>query len=132
VFTQPLIERLQPQAYPPLAINRIDQENSITVGFGPSLSIRTSKDGVELILPRWSAALVLVGAALTFGFDRYEQFLHTRNDLLEYRKLSVEVAQLAEASPRTKRRVNYQVRQVQDALAFPTVRSATVNGIPLR
>jgi hypothetical protein len=127
-----LIDRVDPLGYPPLGVDRVETAQSISLSFGPTFAIRASHTGIDIGLPKWTAAIVLVGSALTYGMDRYEQFLHVSNLRLEHQKLEYEIQQLIPPSPTIRRRVEYQVRQVSDALAYPNIRSSTINGVPLR
>jgi hypothetical protein len=131
-FGTPLVERLNPFGYPPLSIQQIETGSSIKIGFGIGTSLKATADGAEITLPRWTAALVLVGSALVFGLNRYEQFLRIEQLEGENQKIALELNAMTPLPRYTARRVDYQLRQVRDALAYPTIRSTTVNGIPLR
>ena len=72
----------------PLCIEQISTGNSINTKFSfdnkffPSFEIENS-DTLKIILPKWSATLIIAGAILSFGFDKYEQYLDIRIKELE-------------------------------------------------
>jgi len=72
----------------PLCIEQINTGNSINAKFSfdnnffPSFEIENS-DTLKIILPKWSATLIILGAILSYGVDKYEQYLDIRIKELE-------------------------------------------------
>jgi hypothetical protein len=131
---RPLVERLNPSGYPPLAISRVETGNSVKIGFGPAWELKIVDGDLELTVARSraTAALMLVGAALTLGLGGYSEFLNIQKSQLEVEKLRLEIAEMPPLRPDSARSVRHQVKAVRDALAYPTIRSAEINSVPVR
>ncbi len=126
----------------PLCFQSIQTGDSITVRFAPPgrWLPRVSVEGgdVELLLPRWTAVMILTGAALTHGLDGYQQFLNAQKTRLEIQKAQLEIEKLRSelhAMPKPSQnaagRIELHVNEFNYYLAQPNIRSATLNGIPL-
>ena len=46
---------------------------------------------MEILAPRWTAALILVGPTVTFGVSQYQKFLEVQKSRLEIEKLRIEI-----------------------------------------
>jgi len=88
------------QGYPPyeypLCINQIHSGDSIKAefsfskGFFPNIKIEN--DNLKIILPYWSAALILAGQILSYGIDKYDQYLDIEIKQMElHEKVSAEI-----------------------------------------
>jgi hypothetical protein len=133
-FGRPLVERLNPYGYPPLAITRAETGQSVKLGFGPVWDLKIADGDVELTVPRSraTAAVVVVASALTFGMGLYGKFLETQKAELEIEKLKREIAAMPALTPQAARSFRYQINAVRDALAYPTIKSVQVNGVRAR
>jgi hypothetical protein len=75
--------------YPiPLCLEEVRTGNSINTKFSfakrffPGIKIENNET-INIILPKWSAILIVAGVVLTYGMDRYKDYLDIRLKQLE-------------------------------------------------
>ncbi|WP_324720968.1 hypothetical protein [Salinimicrobium sp. HB62] len=72
----------------PLCIQQINTGNSVNTKFSlenrlfPGYRIENG-DTLKILLPKWSAAVIMTGYILTYGVEKYEQFLEIKIKELE-------------------------------------------------
>lgn len=89
--------------YPvPLCITYASTGNSVDIHFGfekTSLpDVITTTEGIEVLLPEWSAALVLTGLVIYGGIKTIKNLQELRINDLKIQKMKLEVEQLKEAT----------------------------------
>lgn len=79
---------------PPLCITTAYTGNSITLGFDTENiflpELRSNDKNIELMLPKWTMGVIIVGALLSGGLDYYEQYLNIQKTHLEIEKIEIE------------------------------------------
>jgi hypothetical protein len=127
---------LRPVFGPPLVISSVETVSSLTYKFKPEVRwfphIRYSKDGLEVMLPRWTAVAVLVGATLTFGLGKYEQFLDVQKHQLEIEKLRIEIQQLKPERRESDPRIQLLIQDFRIQTSTPNIRRTELNGVPTK
>jgi hypothetical protein len=133
---------LYPTLGPPLCITEVHTGDSIRIKFDAKghwlPRFRFPHGDLEVLLPRWTAAVVLVGTALTGVtagatgvLHGYNQYLIAQKSQLEIEKLQQEIQQFdlkgAEEDPRFQ--IPYQ--EFRLAVDSPNIREATINGLPI-
>jgi hypothetical protein len=120
---------------PPLCILSSETGNSITIKFDierkwfPHAVFR--KGDLEILIPRWTAAVVLVGAALTFGIGEYQRFLEIQKNQLEVEKLRIEIEQLKPKRLEKDPRLQLHRQEFLLERSAPNILHAEVNGVPV-
>jgi hypothetical protein len=128
---------------PPLCIAAVHTGDSITVRFAapgewlPKMAIRRGE--LEVVLPRWTALMVLTGAAFTWGLDQYQDFLNvakTKQEIvkgeLEIEKLKAELQTAPRPSADSVARIELHVQELRYHIQQPNIQAATLNGVSLK
>lgn len=120
---------------PPLCITSVETGDSIIFRFGvkgqllPHLQFHAGD--LEVMVPRWTAAVVLVGAAVTVGLHAYSEFLNVQKTSLEIEKLHQEIEQFELDRADRDPRFQIHLQEFRLVVAAPNIRHATINGVPV-
>lgn len=102
----------------PLCIEEINTGNSINTKFSienrflPGFSIENG-DTLKIAIPKWSAAIILAGQILSYGMDKYEQYLDIRVKELDEKIKNIELRD------KTKEELLKQSAVLQEAKKSP-------------
>lgn len=120
---------------PPLCIVSCTTEHSITVKFDIERKwiprIVFKKGDLEILIPRWTAAVLLVGAAVTYGVGEYQSFLEVQKTQLEIDKLQIEIEQLQLERIQKDPRVELYRQEFRLQTSAPNIQRIEVNGVPV-
>jgi hypothetical protein len=104
------------------------------------------KDGdLDVFLPAWTAIAFAVGAALTVGMTRWDQYMQIQKTAAETRKLNLEadriehelekmdlIGGLKEPDRFSASELNFHVDCFNNVIAAPNIHQVRVNGISLQ
>ncbi|WP_396146394.1 hypothetical protein [Flavobacterium sp.] len=105
----------------PLCLEEINTGNSITTKitlenrFFPSFTIENG-EVLKIVLPKWTATLILAGMVGTYGIDRYEQYLDIRVKQLDVKIKEKELAEKpaeGKLHEETKKEIQKQSEKLQ-------------------
>lgn len=127
---------LKPVFGPPLCISSAETSSSIELKFSPEgrwfPSLTYAKGDLEVMIPRWTAAVVLVGAALTYGMGQYKEFLEIQKNQLEIEKLRIEIEQLQVERTEQDPQIQIHINEFRLEASAPNLRRVEINGVPAR
>jgi hypothetical protein len=105
----------------PLCISEIHTGNSVEFNFTFKKSffpsVKFERNELNIALPQWSAALIMVGGILSYGLDRYSTVLEIQNKQLENQKLRNELKEQVDKVGALKKSESPQIYIIQENLS---------------
>ena len=131
-----------PKPFPPLCITTAQTGESIKFGFDSERKFiprfRFSDNDLEVLVPHWTAGVVLTAIALGWGLNQYKTVLEVKKLNLEIEKIEQEanenydLKRFDDPSDQLKLDLDNNLQYFHQEINMPNIREVQINGSRVR